>query len=198
MTDRQARSNRARRQPAPQRRPRRRATRRSPRRRNPGGADSGSGRQDDDGRVSRRGAAKAAAPRPRKPRSPPAATADDTSPLLNRRAVDGPRVGRVLGRVGRRARRDRPLHVPERAQRAAAAVQGRLPDRVRHGRRRAVEGQVRHLDRQDRRTTTIVHASGFYVLITRLHAPGLHAELSGGGKQVQVSLPRQRLSPDAA
>ena len=61
----------------------------------------------------------------------------------------GPRVGRVLGRVGRRARRDRPFHVPERAQRAAAAVQGRLPERVRHGRRRAVQGQVRHLDRPD-------------------------------------------------
>ena len=61
--------------------------------------------------------------------------------------VDGPRVGRVLGGVGGRARGDRPLHVPQRAQRAAAAVQGRLPERVRHGRRRAVEGEVRRLDR---------------------------------------------------
>ena len=63
--------------------------------------------------------------------------------------LDGPRVGRVLGGVGRRAGRDRPLHVPQRAQRAAAAVQGRLPERVRHGRRRALEGEVRRLDRPD-------------------------------------------------
>ena len=61
--------------------------------------------------------------------------------------LDGPGVGRVLGGVGRRAGGDRPLHVSQRAQRAAAAVQGRLPERVRHGRRRALEGEVRHLAR---------------------------------------------------
>ena len=37
------------------------------------------------------------------------------------------------------------------------------------------------------------HASGFYALITRLHAPRLHAELPVGGEQVQVPVPRQRL-----
>ena len=40
------------------------------------------------------------------------------------------------------------------------------------------------------------HASGFYALITHLHASRLHAELSVGGKQVQVPVPRQRLPPD--
>ena len=63
----------------------------------------------------------------------------------------GPGLGRVLRGLGRRPRRHRPLHVPQRAQRAAAAVQGRLPERVRHGRGRAVEGEVRRLDRPDAR-----------------------------------------------
>ena len=67
--------------------------------------------------------------------------------------LDGPCMGRVLRRVGRGARRHRPLHVSERAQRAAAAVQGRFPVRIRHGRRRAVEGEVRCLDRPHRPTT---------------------------------------------
>ena len=37
------------------------------------------------------------------------------------------------------------------------------------------------------------HASGFYSLSVDLHAPRLHAELSVGGEQVQVPVPRQRL-----
>ena len=61
--------------------------------------------------------------------------------------LDGSRVGRILGGVGGGARRDRPLHVSECAQRAAAAVQGRLSERVRNGRRRTLEGEVRRLDR---------------------------------------------------
>ena len=106
--------------------------------------------------------------------------------------LDGPGMGRVFGRLGRRAGRDRPLHVPERAQRAAAAVQGRLPERVRHGRRRAVEREVRRLARADDRGHRAARERLLFAQ-RHLHAPGLHAELSVGGKQVQVPVPRQRL-----
>ncbi len=45
--------------------------------------------------------------------------------------LDGPGVGRVHGGIGRGAGGHRPIHVPQRPQRAAAAVQGGLPDRIR-------------------------------------------------------------------
>ena len=87
--------------------------------------------------------------------------------------------------------RHRALPVPQRALRAAAVVQGRLPRRVRRGRgRRALEGRVRRLDR----------ARGRRLLRAQrdLHAPRLHAQLAGRREQVQVPLPRQRLLQHAA
>ena len=65
-------------------------------------------------------------------------------------------LGRVLGGVGRGAGRDRPLHVPERAERAAAAVQGGFSGRLRHGRRRALQRIERRLDRPDQPTTSSI------------------------------------------
>ena len=44
----------------------------------------------------------------------------------------------------------------------------------------------------------VAHASGFYAHHHHLHASGLHAELSVGGEQVQVPVPRQRLPADRA
>ena len=107
--------------------------------------------------------------------------------------LDGPRVGRLLGGIRRGARRDRPLHVSQRAQRAAAAVQGRFPERVRPGRRRAVEREIRHLDRAHRRRERRAARQRLLRVVHHLHAPGLHAELPLGRKQVQVPVPRQRL-----
>ena len=101
-------------------------------------------------------------------------------------------VGRVFRGVGRGAGRDRPLHVPERAQRAAAAVQGGLSGRLRHGRRRALQGVQRRLDRAHRRR----HRPSRERLLRAehdLHAPRLHAELAGGRAEVQVPVPRQRV-----
>ena len=106
--------------------------------------------------------------------------------------LDGCRLGRVHRGVGRGARRHRPLHVPQRPQRAAAAVQGRIPERVRGRRGRAVEREVRRLDRPDERGH---RAEGGRVLraARHLHTPRLHAELPVGRGEVQVSLPRQRI-----
>ena len=141
-----------------------------------GGADSRSRGQDHLAGVGRRAPPR----RSRRPlrQRPATRDADDTSPLLNRRAWMGAGVGRLLGRVGRGARRDRPLHVSERAQRAAAAVQGRLPERIRHGRRRALEREVRHLDRAHRRRERRAARQRLLRALHHLHAPRLHAELS--------------------
>ena len=108
-------------------------------------------------------------------------------------AVARPRLGRVLSGVRRGARRDRPLHVPERAQRAAAAVQGRTARpstawaSTSAGRTSSASGSSRRR-RRHRARQRLLRAHH------RVHAPGLHAELARGGKQVQVPLPRQRLS----
>src|SRR6185436_6895635 len=112
--------------------------------------------------------------------------ADDTSPLLNRRAWMG---------LGWGARGDRPLHVPQRAERAAAAVQGRLPERIRHGGRRALEREIRGLAGADDRRHRAARQRLLFAQ-RHLHAPRLHAELPVGGEQVQVPLPRQRLPHD--
>ena len=100
------------------------------------------------------------------PRRPRPAAADDVSPLLNRRQWLGLAWGAFSAASAAALAATGRFMFPERAQRAAAAVQGRPADRVRHGRRRALEGQVRHLDRQDTPTTTSSHASGFYALIS--------------------------------
>ena len=138
-----------------------------------------------------------AAPPPRRPRPPSRRGRRDARSRRHLAApdaprLDGPRLGSVLRRVGRRAGGHRPLHVPERAQRAAAAVQGGVPDRVRGGRGRALEGEIRRLDRahaQRRRRAVerLLRAA------RHLHAPRLHAELSVGRGQVQVPVPRQRI-----
>ena len=79
--------------------------------------------------------------------------------------LDGPRLGRVLRRVGGGAGRHRPVHVPQRPQRAAAAVQGRAsrPSTgwawTSAGRRNSASGS------SARRTTSSQQASGFYALL---------------------------------
>ena len=115
-------------------------------------ADPRSGGEDDQRGLGGRGGRQSAAATPPKPAA--AAAGRDAGRHLaaaDAARLDGPRLGRVLGGVCRGAGGDRPLHVPQRAQRAAAAVQGRFPERVRHGRRRAVEGKVRHLAGADAR-----------------------------------------------
>ena len=93
--------------------------------------------------------------------------------------LDGAGVGHVHGGIGCGAGRHRPIHVPQCPQRAAATVQGRLSDRIRSGRGRALEGKIRGVDRPDagRRGRAVER---LLCVARHLHAPGLHAELSVG------------------
>ena len=172
------------------------AARPAPAPRPAGRADSRPRRQDDQRRA--RPAARPRRPRPRRRPRPQAATrdADDTSPLLTRRAWMGLAWGAFSAASAAALARHRPLHVPQRPQRAAAAVQGGLPERVRDRRRRAVEGEVRRLDWCGRPKTSSSTPAGFYSLSVTCTHLGLHAELPVGGKQVQVPVPRQRLPHD--
>ena len=69
-----------------------------------------------------------------------------------------------------------------------------FPERVRHaastsaGKRNSASGSC------GRPRTSSLTRSGFYALLVDLHAPRVHAELPAGGKQIQVPVPRQRLS----
>jgi len=103
-------------------------------------------------------------PPARKPRQ--RATPDDTSPLFDSPGLDGPRLGCVLGQPRPRIGRDGPVHVPQRAERAAAAVQSRVPLNEygvgvdERWKEKFAIWLVRTVDDPD------VHAGGFYALIT--------------------------------
>ena len=136
------------------------------------------------GCATRRGGDEPASARPRRH-----VTASDTP------RVDWPRVGRVLRGLGGRSGGHRPLHVPQRALRAAAAVQGRLPERYGVGVDERWKDKfgvwiVREPDDVVAQCSRVLRAA------RDLHAPRLHAELAGRGEQVQVPVPRQRLLHD--
>ncbi len=103
--------------------------------------------------------------------------------------VDDRRLGRLLRRLHVGPRGQHALPVPERALRAAAVLQGGLPQRVHGGRgRHALEGRLRRVDRAQLRRLLRPDRG--------VHAPRLLAELAGRGEQVQVPLPRERLLQD--
>ena len=158
-------------------------------------ADTRSGRPDDLG-VSKGGAAAKTAAVATTPAAASAGRdADDTSPLLTRRAWMGLAWGAFSAASAAALAATGRFMFPERAQRAAAAVQGRVPERIRHGRRRALEGEVRHLARAHAGRCPDAGASGFFALITVCTHLGCTPNYLVGRKQVQVPLPRQRL-PD--
>ena len=89
----------------------------------------------------------------------------------------------------RLAARLRALGVPARAVHAAEHLQGRLAERVHHRRgERELQAGTTRLDHP--RSGRVLRA------LRQVHPPRLHAALAGGGGEVQVPLPRQRLPQD--
>ena len=171
--------------------------RRSPRPRPAAGrAGSGFRRQDDDRGVGRRrsrhGGSDAGASRPLPPR--PAIRRHLAAAHAPR--LDRPGLGRLLGRLGRGAGGHRPLHVPERAQRAAAAVQGRLPERVRRwawtsaGRRSSASGS------SGRPTTSCSTPAGSTRLLVTCTHLGCTPNYLSAESKFKCPVPRQRLPHD--
>ena len=135
-------------------------------------------------------AAPAAAKPPAAPAHREARRRGRVAPQLHELGAAGG-LGRLFRRLRVEPRGHHALHVPERALRAAAVVQGRLPRRVQRRRGgRALEGRVRRVDRARGRRLLRAHRG--------LHAPRLLAELAARREQVQVPLPRQRLLPHRA
>ena len=159
-----------------------------------GRADSGSRRQDDQRRVGRRrGRAKAAAAAPAaKPAAAAARDPDDTSPLLTRRAWMGLAWGAFSAASAAALAATGRFMFPNVLNEPPQQFKAGFPNEYGMGvderwKEKFGIWLVRTPDDIEQ------HASGFYALISDLHAPGLHAELSVGGKQVQVPVPRQRL-----
>ena len=147
-------------------------------------------------RRGRGSAATAGTPRPAKAaRERPSPRRPRKAAASSRRTLHEVVAARGLGGLLRRLRLEpgghRALPLPQRALRAAAVLQGRLPRRVQRGRGgHALEGRLRGVDRARARRLLRAHRG--------LHPPGLLAQLAARREQVQVPLPRQRLLQDAA
>ena len=139
-------------------------------------------------------AARAAAPAGAEPATAAATArdADDTSPLLTRRAWMGLAWGAFSAASAAALAATGRFMFPNVLNEPPQQFKAGFPNEYGAGRRRALEREVRRLARADRRR----HRRSRQRLLRAardLHAPRLHAELPVGRKQVQVPVPRQRL-----
>ena len=121
---------------------------------------------------------------------------DDTSPLLTRRAWMGVAWGAFTAASAAALAATGRFMFPNVLNEPPQQFKAGFPTEYGDGRGRALEGEVRRLDRPHAERH---RAAGERVLRAArdLHAPGLHAELPGGRRQVQVPVPRQRLPDDS-
>ena len=148
-------------------------------------------------RMRRRLAARLRAPPPPlRPRKPTARAADDTSPLLTRRAWMGLAWGAFSAASAAALAATGRFMFPNVLNEPPQQFKAGFPNEYGIGVDERWKEKFGDLDRAHRRRERRAARQRLLRAHHRLHAPRLHAELPVGGKQVQVPVPRQRLPPD--